>query len=130
MVIGVDDQSLTKPTKLDYAGWADEIAGESFPSEDGFMRIVKHEPIGVCAAICAWSASLMFFAGKAAPALATGNTVILKSSEKSPLGFLALGKLIVEAGFPPGVGQFLSGAATTGSALALHKTSERYPSLD
>lgn len=47
MVIGFDDQSLTKPTKLDYAGWADKMAGESFSSEDGFMRIVKHEPIGV-----------------------------------------------------------------------------------
>ncbi|KAK7422456.1 hypothetical protein QQZ08_009508 [Neonectria magnoliae] len=103
-----------------YAGWADKLAGESFPSEDGFMRIVKHEPIGVCAAICAWNASLMFFAWKAAPALATGNTMIMKSSEKSPLGFLALGKLIVAAGFPTGVVQFLSGGAETGNALAMH----------
>ncbi|KAJ4317086.1 hypothetical protein N0V84_007539 [Fusarium piperis] len=103
-----------------YAGWADKLAGESFPSEDGFMRIVKHEPIGVCAAICAWNASLMLFAWKAAPALATGNVIIMKSSEKSPLGFLALGRLVVAAGFPPGVVQFLSGAAETGEALALH----------
>ncbi|KAM5346269.1 hypothetical protein ACJ41O_009274 [Fusarium nematophilum] len=103
-----------------YAGWADKLAGESFPSEDGFMRIVKHEPIGVCAAICAWNASLMFFAWKAALALATGNVIIMKSSEKSPLGFLALGKLVIAAGFPPGVVQFLNGAAETGKALALH----------
>ncbi|KAF5010310.1 hypothetical protein FDECE_3515 [Fusarium decemcellulare] len=103
-----------------YAGWADKLAGESFPSENGTMCIVKHEPIGVCAAICAWNASLMFFAWKAAPALATGNTIIFKSSEKSPLGYLALGKLIVEAGFPPGVVQFLSGGGATGSALSLH----------
>ncbi|CAH0043688.1 unnamed protein product [Clonostachys solani] len=96
------------------------LAGESFPLEDGFMQIVKHEPIGVCAAICAWNASLMFFAWKAAPALATGNTIIFKSSEKSPLGFLALGKLIVAAGFPPGVVQFLSGAGETGKTLAWH----------
>lgn len=85
------------------------------------MQIVKHEPIGVCAAICAWNASLMFFSWKAAPALATGNTIILKSSEKSPLGFLALGELVVAAGFPPGVLQFLSGGGSTGSSLALHK---------
>lgn len=105
---------------IDYAGWADKLAGESFPSEGGFMRIVKNEPIGVCAAICAWNASLMFFAWKAAPALATGNTTIIKSSEKSPLGLLALGKLVVDAGFPPGVIQFLSGGAETGKLLALH----------
>ncbi|CAG9977372.1 unnamed protein product [Clonostachys byssicola] len=103
-----------------YAGWADKLSGESFPPEDGLMKIVKHEPIGVCTAICAWNASLMAFAWKAAPALAVGNTVILKSSEKSPLGFLGIAKLIPTAGFPPGVVQFLSGAAETGKALALH----------
>ncbi|KAL7627812.1 hypothetical protein AAE478_002007 [Parahypoxylon ruwenzoriense] len=103
-----------------YAGWADKLSGDSYPADDGCLRIVEHEPIGVCAGITAWNASLMFFAWKAAPALATGNTMILKASEKSPLGFIALGRLVVEAGFPPGVVQFLSGAAETGKLLALH----------
>lgn len=62
----------------------------------------------------------MLFAWKAAPALATGNTIIMKSSEKSPLGYIGLGKLIVEAGFPPGVVQFISGAAETGKLLSVH----------
>jgi aldehyde dehydrogenase (NAD+) len=104
----------------DYAGWADKLSGESFPPEDGLMKIVKHEPIGVCTGIWAWNASLMTFTWKAAPALAVGNSVILKSSEKPPLGFLGIAKLIPTTGFPPGVVQFLSGAAETGKALALH----------
>lgn len=57
---------------------------------------------------------------KIAPAVATGNTFIFKSSEKSPLGAIALGKLVKEAGFPPGVINFLSGAGKTGQLLAQH----------
>ncbi|KAL1637160.1 hypothetical protein SLS56_000818 [Neofusicoccum ribis] len=103
-----------------YAGWADKIAGQTFPDEDGTYRIVRYEPIGVCAGVGAWNASPSTFAWKCAPALAAGNTVIYKGSEKSPLGVLALGELVKEAGFPPGVIQLLSGPGSTGALLAAH----------
>jgi len=93
---------------VDYAGWADKIQGEQIPTDDGAYRIVHYEPIGVSAGIGAWNASLMTFACKVAPALAAGCTAIYKGSEKAPLGLLALGDLIKEAGFPPGVSECLS----------------------
>lgn len=103
-----------------YAGWADKIKGDSYGADDGFYKIVRPEPLGVCVGITAWNASLHFLAWKSAPALACGNTTIIKASEKSPLGTLAIGKLIAEAGFPPGVFQILTGAGATGAALASH----------
>ncbi|OGE54627.1 hypothetical protein PENARI_c005G06481 [Penicillium arizonense] len=103
-----------------YAGWADKYKGDFFPPTDGFYKIVEHEPIGVCAGITAWNASLQFLAWKSAPALATGNTIILKPSEKSPLGTLVVGYLISKAGFPPGVVQIVVGGGPTGHLLSSH----------
>ncbi|KAK5738450.1 hypothetical protein LTR17_005978 [Elasticomyces elasticus] len=110
---------LEVPLK-DYAGWADKIEGESFIDEDGLYRIVQYEPLGVCAGIASWNATLLYVAWKMAPALATGNTFVFKTSEKAPLGALALAPLFAEAGFPAGVVNILSGAAETGSLLASH----------
>jgi aldehyde dehydrogenase (NAD+) len=104
-----------------YAGYAGKVAGESFaPEEDGTYKIVQYEPFGVCAGICAWNGSHVLAAWKMGPAMATGNTFILKSSEKSPLALAAYGDLINEAGFPPGVINIVSGAGVTGSLLASH----------
>jgi len=103
-----------------YAGWADKIKGDSYGADDGFYKIVRPEPLGVCVGITAWNASLHFLSWKTAPALACGNTTIVKASEKSPLGTLCIGYLIKEAGFPPGVFQILNGAGVTGAALASH----------
>ncbi|KAK1762783.1 aldehyde dehydrogenase [Phialemonium atrogriseum] len=103
-----------------YAGWADKIRGDSYPPEDGFYKIVRQEPLGVCAGITAWNGSLHFFAWKSAPALACGNTVILKPSEKSPLGSLAASYLIEAAGFPPGVFQVIAGGGRVGGLLSSH----------
>ncbi|KAE8441370.1 hypothetical protein EG329_005473 [Mollisiaceae sp. DMI_Dod_QoI] len=103
-----------------YAGWADKIEGESFAADDGTYKIVRQEPLGVCAGIAPWNAPLLYVGWKIAPAVAAGNTFIFKASEKSPLSALFLGKLVVEAGFPPGVIQFVSGAGKTGSLLASH----------
>ncbi|OAL44487.1 aldehyde dehydrogenase [Pyrenochaeta sp. DS3sAY3a] len=103
-----------------YAGWADKIAGQAFHADDGLYKIVQYEPLGVCAGVAAWNATFLYVGWKIAPAVAAGNTFIFKSSEKSPLGALALGPLFVEAGFPPGVVQFLSGAGDAGAALASH----------
>ncbi|MCJ1298335.1 hypothetical protein MMC08_001124 [Hypocenomyce scalaris] len=103
-----------------YAGWIDKLAGQSFPAEDGFMKIVRNEPLGVTAGICPWNGPLATIGQKAAPALAAGNCFILKPSEKTPLAALALGGLIHQAGFPPGVFQVLSGDGSTGALLASH----------
>lgn len=98
------------------------LQGESWPVDDdeGSYRIVQHQPFGPCALIGAWNATLTFFAYKIAPALATGNTVIFKASEKSPLSVLLLAPLFKEAGFPDGVVNIVSGGASTGNLLARH----------
>jgi aldehyde dehydrogenase (NAD+) len=102
-----------------YAGWADKITGETIPSND-IYKIIKYEPLGVCAGIGAWNASFLLFAWKVAPALAVGNTFVYKPSEKSPLGLLSLGPLIKEAGFPPGVINIINGYGKVGALLAAH----------
>lgn len=105
-----------------YAGFAGKIAGESYaPDFDGdSYKIVAYEPLGVCAGICAWNGSHVLAAWKMGPALAAGNTFILKSSEKSPLALAAYGDLIKEAGFPPGVINIVAGAGPVGALLASH----------
>ncbi|KAI0976926.1 aldehyde dehydrogenase [Xylaria arbuscula] len=115
MEIGVASQALRY-----FAGWCDKFAGESFPQDDGFLKIVHNEPLGVTAGIIPWNGPTGIAAFKAAPALATGNCFILKPSEKTPFGALALGNLIKEAGFPPGVFQVISGDGSTGALLASH----------
>lgn len=102
------------------AGWTDKFAGESFPQEDGFLKIVRNEPLGVTAGIIPWNGPIGNVGLKAGPALATGNCFILKPSEKTPFAALALLPLIKEAGFPPGVFQVLSGDGSTGALLASH----------
>ncbi|TRX87801.1 hypothetical protein FHL15_011309 [Xylaria flabelliformis] len=103
-----------------FAGWCDKFAGESYPQDDGFLKIVRNEPLGVTAGIVPWNGPTATAALKSAPALATGNCFILKPSEKTPFGALAFGSLIKEAGFPPGVFQVLSGDGSTGALLASH----------
>jgi aldehyde dehydrogenase (NAD+) len=104
-----------------YAGFAGKIAGESYPPEgDGSYKIVAYEPLGVCSGIAAWNSTYTLAAWKMAPALAAGNTFVFKSSEKAPLGALAYGELIKEAGFPPGVINLVTGAGPVGSMLASH----------
>jgi aldehyde dehydrogenase (NAD+) len=94
--------------------------GEAIPQENGFMQITRNEPLGVTAGIVPWNGPLGTVGLKAAPALATGNCFILKPSEKTPFAALALGPLIEEAGFPPGVFQVLSGDGSTGALIANH----------
>ncbi|KAM5374844.1 hypothetical protein ACJZ2D_006338 [Fusarium nematophilum] len=100
-----------------YAGWTDKQRGDYFPDEDGFVKLVRHEPLGVCAAINPFNAPVASFMLKAAPCLATGNVLIVKPSEKAPLGSLAVAALFEQAGFPKGVLQVLPGDGTTGALL-------------
>ena len=119
--IGLEIGKLIPPVIRYFAGFCDKIYGEMLPEDgDGQYKIVRHEAIGVCAGIAAWNATLLFFAHKVAPALAAGNTIIFKPSEKSSLGALALGDLIVAAGFPPGTINIVTGAGETGALLAAH----------
>ncbi len=108
-----------------YAGWADKLGGETLPN-DGYMgrpafAYTRREPVGVIAAIVPWNSPMMILGWKLAPALATGNTIIIKPAEDASLSILHIGKLAVEAGFPPGVVQVLPGPGRiVGEALAVH----------
>jgi acyl-CoA reductase-like NAD-dependent aldehyde dehydrogenase len=96
--------------------------GQTLPvATPGRFVYTRNEPIGVCAGIVPWNDPLMMASRKLAPALACGNTMILKPAEQTPLSSLRLAELIVEAGFPPGVINVLNGvAAVAGAALAAH----------
>ncbi|OBT70099.1 hypothetical protein VE03_00639 [Pseudogymnoascus sp. 23342-1-I1] len=104
-----------------FAGYCDKIPGELIPEgEDKMTKLVRYDPLGVCAGIAAWNTTLFMFSSKIAPAVAAGNTYVFKSSEKSPLGSLPIGELITQAGFPPGVINLLSGGGSTGALMASH----------
>ncbi|EFQ31948.1 aldehyde dehydrogenase, partial [Colletotrichum graminicola M1.001] len=103
-----------------FAGWTDKFSGETYPQEDGFLKIVRNEPLGVCCGIIPWNGPMANTGMKAGPALATGNCFILKPSEKTPFAALALGTLIRKAGFPPGVFEVVSGDGSTGAMFARH----------
>ena len=104
-----------------FAGWADKIQGKTIPINGPFFCYTRHEPIGVVGQIIPWNFPLLMQAWKLAPALAAGNTVVLKPAEQTPLSALRVGELIIEAGFPPGVVNILPGyGPTAGAAIAHH----------
>ena len=109
-----------------FAGWADKIQGATVPTA-GYQGRPTHsytvrEPIGVIAAIVPWNTPLMIAAWKLAPALAAGNTVVVKPAEDAPLSILHLAGLIEEAGFPPGVVNVVPGLGeVAGAALVRHR---------
>ncbi|KAF4556646.1 Aldehyde dehydrogenase-like protein 6 [Elsinoe fawcettii] len=104
-----------------YAGMIDKLQGESIPSDDeGILRIVRQEPLGVCAGITAFNGPLGLFAFKTAPALAAGNVMIIKASETNPFSTLVAAGMTTQAGFPPGVINVLVGGPEAGDALARH----------
>ncbi|CEJ94784.1 Putative Aldehyde dehydrogenase [[Torrubiella] hemipterigena] len=104
-----------------FAAKALDITGESSLNSAGFMNVSLRQPYGVCAAITPWNAPVMMMVYKVSAALITGNTLVLKSSEKSPLSSLVAARCAREAGFPPGVLNVLSGfGRPCGEALARH----------
>ena len=87
-----------------YASWTDKLYGEVVPmASAGALDYTVREPFGVVAAAIPWNTPLLFVGSKLGPALATGNTVILKPSERGSLAALRVAELVAEAGFPPGV---------------------------
>ena len=104
-----------------FAGWSDKIQGKTIPIDGNYFCYTRHEPVGVVGQIIPWNFPMLMQAWKLAPALATGNTVVMKPAEQTPLSALRIGELIVEAGFPEGVVNILPGfGPTAGAALAGH----------
>jgi acyl-CoA reductase-like NAD-dependent aldehyde dehydrogenase len=105
-----------------YAGWASKLEGTTLPvSIPNQLVYTLREPMGVVGLIIPWNFPLVMAAWKMAPALACGNTIILKPAEETPLTALHLGELAMEAGFPPGVINIVTGPGVpTGAALAAH----------
>ncbi len=92
-----------------FAGWADKDHGKTIPIDGEFLCYTLHEPMGVVGQIIPWNFPMLMMAWKLAPALATGNTVLMKPAEQTPLSALRIGELILEAGFPEGVVNVLPG---------------------
>src|SRR5258707_3942102 len=104
-----------------YAEAIDKIYGEIVPTASDTLALITREPVGVVGAIVPWNFPMIMAAWKIAPVLASGNSLVLKPSEKSPLSALRLADLAVEAGIPPGVFNVVPGYGhTAGKALALH----------
>lgn len=115
------DVALTIKLYRYAAGWADKITGKTIPVDGNVFCYTRREPVGVCGAIIPWNFPLAMQSWKLGPALATGCTVVMKTSEKTPLTALHVSKLIKEAGFPAGVVNTLSGfGVTAGARLAKH----------
>ncbi|ELT88784.1 hypothetical protein CAPTEDRAFT_186813, partial [Capitella teleta] len=104
-----------------YAGWCDKITGKTIPTDGSYICMTRHEPIGVCGQIIPWNYPLMMLAWKWGPALACGNTVVMKPAEQTPLTALYAAALIKEAGFPAGVVNVIPGLGEeAGAAISEH----------
>ncbi len=104
-----------------YAGWADKVHGETLPIAGPMLGYTRREPLGVVGAIVPWNFPLLLAVWKAAPALACGNTVVLKPAEETPLTALKLGELAAQAGFPAGALNVVPGyGQTAGAPLVRH----------
>jgi len=105
-----------------YAGWADKIDGEVIPVPGPYLNYTRREPVGVCGQIIPWNYPLQMAAWKVAPALACGNTVVLKPAEQTPMTALELARIAQEAGLPAGVLNVVPGMGeTAGAALVAHR---------
>ncbi|MFI2478478.1 aldehyde dehydrogenase family protein [Nocardia xishanensis] len=110
-----------------YAGWPTKITGDtipvSFPMNFGgpYHAYTVREPLGVVAAIVPWNLPLLMTVKKLAPALATGNTIVVKPAEQTPLSIALLARLVLDAGIPEGVVNYVTGyGETVGAALVRH----------
>ncbi|MBE3551685.1 MAG: aldehyde dehydrogenase family protein [Kyrpidia tusciae] len=120
-----DAQAVDVPLTIQcfryYAGWPSKLKGETIPVRGRFLTYTMKEPVGVVGQIVPWNFPLYMAAIKVAPALATGNAVVLKPAEETPLSALYLAQLMAEAGVPEGVFNVVTGdGETTGAALVAH----------
>jgi len=104
-----------------FAGWADKIHGQTIPTDGPYQAYTRLEPVGACGQIIPWNFPLLMQAWKLGPALATGNTVVMKPAEQTPLTALHVAALVREAGFPAGVVNIVNGLGhITGAAISEH----------
>ena len=105
-----------------FAGVADKLLGDVIPLDNvDIVDLLLREPVGVCGLLTAWNSPMQFVANKLAPALAAGNAVVIKPSEFGSTSVLEFGRLVAEAGFPPGVVNIVTGSGpTAGRALSEH----------
>ncbi|KAI9817385.1 MAG: hypothetical protein M1832_004692 [Thelocarpon impressellum] len=115
-----EDLAEVSGTLKYYAGWADKIHGQVIDTSPVKFAYTIREPVGVCGQIIPWNYPLAMAAWKLGPALACGNTVVLKAAPQTPLSILYFANLVKEAGFPPGVVNILNGQGTAGAAIASH----------
>ncbi|MEE9293841.1 MAG: aldehyde dehydrogenase family protein [Phycisphaerae bacterium] len=118
------DVPLVAETFRYFGGWADKVTGDTIPVDrmmGNFFCYTKREPVGVCGQIIPWNFPMLMTAWKWGPALACGNTIVLKPAEQTPLTALMLGDLAAQAGFPPGVINIVNGfGESAGDALVRH----------
>jgi aldehyde dehydrogenase (NAD+) len=104
-----------------FGGMVDKLEGSIIPVDSGFLNLLHREPIGVVGQVVPWNFPLMFTSWKMGPALAAGNTVVMKPAELTPLSSLRIAELMSEVGFPPGVVNIVPGyGARAGQYLAEH----------
>jgi len=109
-----------------YAGWADKIHGQTIETDKNKLVYTLHEPFGGVGQIIPWNFPLLMWSWKIGPALATGNTVVMKPSELTPLTALMATDMLREAGFPPGVFNLVVGYGNTvGQAISEHRGIEK-----
>jgi aldehyde dehydrogenase (NAD+) len=109
-----------------YGGLADKIGGDVVPLGEGFLDYTEREPFGVCAVILPFNSPFQIVARSVAPALAAGNTVVVKAAEQAPLGPLRLAEVLAAEGFPPGVLNIITGfGGEAGSRLVEHPDVDR-----
>jgi aldehyde dehydrogenase (NAD+) len=115
------DVPLTVKCYRYFAGWCDKVMGKTIPIDGEYFCYTRHEPVGVVGQIIPWNFPLLMQAWKWGPALACGNTVVLKPAEQTPITSLRVAKLAQEAGFPDGVINVVPGyGPTAGAALSGH----------
>jgi aldehyde dehydrogenase (NAD+) len=120
------DLSMAIATIKYYAGWADKISGQVIETDENKLVYTRHEPIGVVGQIIPWNFPLMMVTWKIGPALACGNSIVLKPSEFTSLSALRMCDLIQKAGFPPGVVNVLPGyGSIAGAAISEHMDIEK-----
>src|SRR3712207_2262373 len=107
-----------------FGGMADKVEGSTIPVEGPYLNYTKRVPVGVCGAITPWNHPMLIATKKIAPALAFGNTVVVKPSELAPLSVMELGRMALEAGLPPGALNVVTGGRAAGEALSVSARSE------
>jgi phenylacetaldehyde dehydrogenase len=114
------DVQLAVRSWIYHSGWPTKLTGTTNPADAGVVSYTLREPVGVVGVITPWNFPLLIASWKLAPALACGNTVVHKPSEEAPLSSLRLAELALEAGFPKGVWNVVTGDGRTGAAVAGH----------